>query len=113
MAYWYPGQLAVAHDAGPTQWRSVTAVGHPQVVQYPPGLATPAEGVRPLVESVAAQFVGAGPASRGACLHHDHRPPRPGGSCRRRQPGQPRPDDHHGFLVVFSHANTTPPPTLL
>ena len=73
----------------------------------------PAEGVRPLVESVAVPFVGAGPASRGVCLHHDHRPPRPGGGCRRRQPCQPRADHHHGFLVAFSHADMTPPPRLL
>ena len=58
----HPRQLAVAHDAGAAHRRSVTAVRNPHVVQYPPGLAAPAECVRPLVESVAAQFVGAGPA---------------------------------------------------
>jgi hypothetical protein len=113
LAYRHSCQLAVAHHAGATQRRPVTRVGYPQVAQYPPGLAALAESVRPLVKPVAAPFVGAGPASRAVCLHHDHRPPRPSGGCSRRQPRQPRPDHHHSFPDMFSHAHMTPPHTLL
>jgi hypothetical protein len=88
----------------------MTAVGHTQLPQYPPRLAAPVESVRPLVETVAAPLIGAGPASAGVRLDYHHRLTGPGRGCGSRQTGQPRPDHHYGIPVMFWHADMTPAP---
>jgi len=91
----------------------VTAVGHAQTAQYPPRRAAPVQGVWSLVEAVAAPLVGAGPASSRVRLHHHYWPSRPGRRGRSGQTGQPRSYDYNRILVLFSHADMTPPATIL
>jgi hypothetical protein len=91
----------------------VTTVGNAELAQYPPSLAAPVQGVRPLVEAVAAPFVRAGPATAGVRLDHDHVLSGPGRGCSSRQTCQTGADHHNCFRFVLSHADMTPRPTFL
>jgi hypothetical protein len=91
----------------------VTSVGHAELTQYLPGLTAPVQGMRSLVEPVAALLIGAGPAAAGVGFHHDHWPSHPGGRGRSRQTGQPRPDYDNWMSVIFLHTDMTPSRRLL
>jgi hypothetical protein len=91
----------------------VTPVGHAELAQDPPGLAAPVQSVGPLVEAVAAPFVGAGSTSAGVRFHHDDRLSRSGRDSGSRKTCKAGADHNNCFRLVLSHADMTPRPTFL